>query len=509
MRYAIISDVHANEAALRAVLLDAVDARADKIICLGDVLGYGPDPVAALELVYRRAHVCLAGNHDDAVSRRFPVEDFTDFASAAVARHRTALSQEAIDWLRRLPYTCEFEGFACVHGDFSDPKHFNYILEPQDALPSWNERSEQLLFVGHTHQPGIFVIGASGIPHLLAGADFTLEDGKRYIVNPGSVGYPRSGACRSCYCIYDDQSRTVFFRTLPFDLDSYAEKMHGQGLNEAPWMLARAAERRRPAVRGNAKFGRAGTTGVSPVAHGSTGTTGVSPVAHGTTGTTGVSPVAHGSTGTTGVSSVARWATTLIALGVLALVGIVAYTLFILRSMPQDHAALADTSVQEVPPAPPPAQPQTELKFCPASDLADGWQVAFEVPEEQKVVIEYNEKKNAQVFRIEHAASHVVRFTKHLSLRPRPDRLYWRVALADGRRGSGKVDFQFTTHLVYSDENGVLVGQENGGGKLSENKPRGYPVPESAVDAVLSVDCFCAGVHELEVPFFASRPYHR
>ena len=105
MRYAIISDVHANEAALRAVLTDAVDARADNIICLGDVLGYGPDPVAALELVYRRAHVCLAGNHDDAVSRRFPVEDFTDFAAAAVARHRAALSQEAIDWLRSLPYT--------------------------------------------------------------------------------------------------------------------------------------------------------------------------------------------------------------------------------------------------------------------------------------------------------------------------------------------------------------------------------------------------------------------
>ena len=83
------------------------------------------------------------------------------------------------------------------------------------------------------------------------------------------------------------------------------------------------------------------------------------------------------------------------------------------------------------------------------------------------------------------------------------------VALADARRVSGKVDFQFTTHLLYSDENGVLVGQENGGGKLSENKARGCPVPERAVDAVLSVDCFCAGVHELEVPFFASRPYHR
>ena len=481
MRYAIISDVHANEAALRAVLTDAADEQVEKIICLGDVLGYGPEPVAALELVYRRAHVCLAGNHDDAVCGRFPVEDFTEFAAAAVARHRAAITHEAKDWLAHLPYTCEFEGFACAHGDFSDPQNFNYVLEAEDAVPSWEARTEQLLFVGHSHRPCIFVLGASGTPHRIDAADFTLEDGKRYIVNPGSVGYPRSGDCRSSYCIYDDAERTVEFRSLPFDLDSYAEKMHGQGLNEAPWMLARAAERRRPAVRGNAKFGvkRPAATGASVP------------------------------TGTTGASPVARWAIRLIALGVLALVGIVAYTLFILRSMPKDHTDLADHPVQEVPTAPPPAQPQTELKFCPASDLADGWQVAFEVPDEQKVVIEYNEKKNAQVFRIEHAAPHVVRFTKHLSLRPRPDRLYWRVALADGRRGGGKVDFQFTTHLVYSDENGVQVGQEVGGGKLSENKARGYSVPESAVDAVLSIDCFCAGVHELEVPFFASRPYQR
>ena len=96
MRYAIISDVHANEAALRAVLTDAADAHAERIVCLGDVLGYGPDPVSTLELVYRRAHVCLAGNHDDAVSNRFPVDDFSTFAAAAVARHRAALSQNGI-----------------------------------------------------------------------------------------------------------------------------------------------------------------------------------------------------------------------------------------------------------------------------------------------------------------------------------------------------------------------------------------------------------------------------
>ena len=487
MRHAIISDVHANESALRAVLTDAVDARADKVICLGDVLGYGPEPVAALELVYRCAHVCLAGNHDDAVSRRFPVEDFTDFAAAAIARHRAALSQEAIDWLRRLPYTCEFDGFACVHGDFSDPKHFNYILEPQDAQPSWKERPEQLLFVGHTHQPGIFVVGASGSPHLLAGVDFTLEDGKRYIVNPGSVGYPRSGACRSSYCIYDDQSRTVFFRTLPFDLDSYATKMHGQGLNEAPWMLARAAERRRPFVRGAANFGVAVEQRLAPP-----------------TGGSGVSPLQKPLLDEAARRRFPQWAVALIALGILALVAIVAYTLFILRSMPKDHASISDLPVQEVPPAPPPAQPLAENVFGPEQNLAEGWTVAVENPDEQNVVVEYNGKRNAQVFRIEHAAPHTVRFTKRLNLRSRPDRLYWKVELADGRRGGAVTNFQFSTHLTLSDENGALLDRVDGSGKRSAKKD--CAVPEAAVDAVMAIDCLCVGTNDLVVPYFAGRP---
>lgn len=473
MRYAIISDVHANEAALRAVLTDAADAQAEKVVCLGDVLGYGPEPVAALELVYRRAHVCLAGNHDDAVCGRFPVEDFTDFAAEAVQRHRAAITHEAKDWLTHLPYTCAFEGFACAHGDFSNPENFNYVLEPQDALPSWEARTEQLLFVGHSHQPGIFVLGASGTPHRIDAADFTLEDGKRYIVNPGSVGYPRSGDCRSSYCIYDDAERTVEFRTLPFDLDSYAAKMHGQGLNEAPWMLARAAERRRPAVRGAARFG--------------------------------VPEIPDNPDNPGGGPSRLRWAFALVALGILAVAGTVAYTLYIARLIAKDGTgSRAGSSVQEVTPAPPPVQPAAERALTPPRDLSDGWQVAFEAPGEQKVAIEYNEKKNAQVFRIAHAAPHTVRFTKRLSLRPRPARLYWKVETAARRRVGVQAGFQFTTHLVYSDENGVQVGWESGGGKVSEKKD--YRVPERAVDAVLSIDCFCTGTHDLVVPHFAGHP---
>ncbi|MGN0853669.1 MAG: metallophosphoesterase family protein [Kiritimatiellia bacterium] len=258
MRYAIISDIHANEAALRSVLLDAADAHADRIVCLGDVLGYGPDPVSTLELVYRQVHICLAGNHDDAIANRCSTDDFTDFAAGAVKRQRRLLAQDGIDWLRRLPYTCELDGFACAHGDFSDPKRFNYVLDPEDALPSWQTRPEPLLFVGHTHKPGVFAVGDGGTPRLLEPATFTLEEGTRYLVNVGSVGYPRSGVCRSCYCIYDAEARTVFFRSLPFDLEGYTAKMHGKGLDEAPWVGDRVRERRRPEVRRAASFAKDG-----------------------------------------------------------------------------------------------------------------------------------------------------------------------------------------------------------------------------------------------------------
>ena len=481
MRYAIISDVHANEAALRAVLTDAVDARADKIICLGDVLGYGPDPVAALELIYRRAHVCLAGNHDDAISRRFPTEDFTDFATAAVERHRKALSQEAIDWLRCLPYICEFDDFACTHGDFSDPKHFNYILEPRDAMPSWNERSEQLLFVGHTHQPGIFVIGASGTPHHLGAADFTLEEGKRYIVNPGSVGYPRSGACRSCYCIYDDQSRTVFFRTLPFDLDSYAAKMHGQGLNEAPWMLARAAERRRPAVRADAKFGaerRAMHRGIVP-----------SPP---------LTKLKHPASVGSFAPPPQRFPRGAVIAASLVIAAVVtACMVLLIRALPKNSADASafGEEVREIP-----AEASAPTRFGPEKNIADGWTYSVENPGAQQISLEFSDVKGVGVFRIVHDGMHTVRFMKRLELRPLHDSVFWDVELASGRRGV-KSDFQFTWHLVFSDETGARISEDSASGKLSA-KNKSHRVPPDATHAALSIDCLCKGTHELRVPHF-------
>jgi predicted phosphodiesterase len=222
MIHAVISDIHANAIALEAVLADAASCGAGSVVCLGDIVGYGPEPEKAVDAIRRSAAATVAGNHDDAVSGRFDPADFIDLAADAVARHREALSGGSIEWLKSLPYVFEGGTFVCAHGDFTSPKTFEYVIDEDQAAANFAARREQLMFVGHSHVPGIFVIGASGKVHQLAPADFTIEDGKRYIVNPGSVGYPRTdgGICESTYVLFDDKERTVTFRRLPFSVRS-------------------------------------------------------------------------------------------------------------------------------------------------------------------------------------------------------------------------------------------------------------------------------------------------
>ncbi len=226
MKYAIVSDIHANLDALERVLADAQSQGAEKVVCLGDIVGYGPQPAAALARVRDAAQIALAGNHDDAVSGRGDASSFIDLAGDAVTRHRDALSPADIAYLASLPYTAQIEGALCTHGDIVDPPKFYYIESAEDAAANFPAGDWQLLFAGHTHVPRIFLIGASGKTYSTAPQDFTLEEGKRYIVNPGSVGYPREadGKCYSSYVIYDSDERTVSFRFLPFSVASVMQR---------------------------------------------------------------------------------------------------------------------------------------------------------------------------------------------------------------------------------------------------------------------------------------------
>lgn len=255
MRYAVISDIHANLQAWNAVLTDIATRRADRIICLGDCIGYGPNPSEVLESLYRHVDAFCMGNHDAAVCGKLDRDLFHDHARRALDWTCGQLSEKAARFLAAQPLLLTGPGFRCAHGDFTSPAAFNYIEDSTSAAPSWAAAPEPLLFVGHTHVPALFVIGASGTTHHLQPQSFVLESGKRYLVNPGSVGSPRSGDALASYCLYDDANRTVDWISVPFDLDACRDALVSAGfaVEDSPF-LSHDPRQRLTAIREAVSF---------------------------------------------------------------------------------------------------------------------------------------------------------------------------------------------------------------------------------------------------------------
>ena len=255
MRYAIFSDVHANLQAWQAVLTDISSSHIDTILCLGDVLGYGPNPVEVLQSIHRHVDALTLGNHDAALCGMLDPCRFNQRARTLLDWTRTRVSSAATEFLAAQPLVLCGREFRCAHGEFGAPGAFHYVLDAADALPSWQAVPEPLLFVGHSHVPGIFVIGASGLPHLLPPQDFAIEPGKRYLVNVGAVGYPRDDDVRACYCIYDDADQSVVWRRIPFDLDAHRAALAAVGMpTEDVDFLARDPRAARPTIREQLNF---------------------------------------------------------------------------------------------------------------------------------------------------------------------------------------------------------------------------------------------------------------
>jgi predicted phosphodiesterase len=236
MKYAIVSDIHANPAAFEMVLADVKKQKVDKIICLGDVTGYGYNAVEAYELVKKNCDVWLLGNHDaacagieaDALIRINPNYAFD-------IDERKELGQERLAEMRELPYTYENEAFACSHGDFTVPYMYGYILDVTDVRLNFNANNHRLMFVGHTHAAKVWKLVADGNVEMSGIGLFTLMDGCRYIVNVGSVGYPRHDFFSS-YAIFDDCNGTVDLRRLDFDFPAYIKAFAIRGLSLPAWL---------------------------------------------------------------------------------------------------------------------------------------------------------------------------------------------------------------------------------------------------------------------------------
>ncbi len=221
MRTAILSDVHANLQALNVVLTDIFSVGVDRIISLGDLVGYGPQPAEVLEVAYARLGHFVLGNHDAVIAGRMDPGVFNPAARAMIDWTASRVAGKARAFLATQPYILTGTAFRCSHGNPASPATFAYLLEAADASAAWSAAPEPCLFVGHSHVPGLYVLGPSGTPHWLAPQDFAFEEQKRYIVNVGAVGEPRDGDVRASYCIFDEERREVFFRRVAFDLEAY------------------------------------------------------------------------------------------------------------------------------------------------------------------------------------------------------------------------------------------------------------------------------------------------
>lgn len=230
MRYAIVSDIHANWQAWSAVLEDLTARKADAVLCLGDVVGYGPDPAPVLESVTSRAQVVLLGNHDAALCGLMDDELFNDTARGIIRWTRGQLDPKAVQAMRQWPLLVEGDGFGAAHGEFVHPDRFHYVETPEDAGACWRAAGSRLLLVGHTHEPVLFARADRRIPRRLPPQDFTVEPGHRYLVNPGSVSQSRDGDPRASYCLYDTVARTLTFCRVAFDYEAHRRACEAAGL---------------------------------------------------------------------------------------------------------------------------------------------------------------------------------------------------------------------------------------------------------------------------------------
>ena len=248
MKYAIMSDVHANPAALEEALKDSRAFGCEKFILLGDIIGYGYDPKNALELVKENIDVVLMGNHDSVCLGLEPDWEVEGIANYDLDRKaRRELSESELKWLRGRGYLHKEDCFVCAHGDFTRPQGWNYIFEQDEAVQNFFSRGERLMFCGHTHWALIWEQTAKGLvrqkldkrferlPAKTESITFKLNPKNRYIINVGSVGYPRNDFVSS-YGIFDSEAGRVTIRRMPFDFKKYTMELIDHNIRLPDWL---------------------------------------------------------------------------------------------------------------------------------------------------------------------------------------------------------------------------------------------------------------------------------
>ena len=232
MRCLVVADVHSNLEALEAVVAHAeASGGFERVLCLGDVVGYGPDPGPCIALLRSYPHAAVAGNHDLAAIGELSLETFNPVARAAAVWTHARLTPDEAEYLRAAPLRHEEGGVTLVHGTPREPvwEYFlPWLMSRQATDECFGLFRTPLCLLGHSHLP--FRCDESGRVSALVPGEPVPVDSARFIVNPGSVGQPRDGDPRAACAVYDSDTATLTHYRVPYDIERTQVKMASVGL---------------------------------------------------------------------------------------------------------------------------------------------------------------------------------------------------------------------------------------------------------------------------------------
>lgn len=237
MRLALFADIHGNLEAFQACLDHARQRGAQRIVLLGDLVGYGADPVAVVDIAMAEVAagaLAVLGNHDEAAAGT-GASGMNDAAAAAIAWTRRQLSEAQRAFLRELPLTAAEDGRLYVHADAALPGRWQYVTDAEAARRSLAATDAQATFCGHVHRPALYSLGESGkltAFRPVGGAPVPLARGRSWLAVLGAVGQPRDGNPAACYMLLETDPLEATWQRVPYDIASAAAKIRAAGLPE-------------------------------------------------------------------------------------------------------------------------------------------------------------------------------------------------------------------------------------------------------------------------------------
>jgi len=214
LKIAIISDIHGNLVALEAVMDSIRSEGVDRVVCLGDVVGYGARPNECVDVIRSNEIPCILGNHDEGAIGLGDINYFNQWAREAILWTSVSLNEKSKEFLMSLKFTYEIEDMLFVHASPYEPKSWHYIFSEYEARLSFSSFKQQVCFVGHTHIPAVF----------------SEPDGRRHIINVGSVGQPRDHDPRACWELYETDPEKFKLIRVEYDVEEASSQIIAEAL---------------------------------------------------------------------------------------------------------------------------------------------------------------------------------------------------------------------------------------------------------------------------------------